>query len=371
MKPLIVHIRASNFYGGPERQIIGHIKTSRSFRHLVVTFKDNEQENEFIDICREEGVNVAVIETKGAYQIKLIQFLRELLVKQAVDCICCHGYKPLILCFLSTRRLDIPIIAFSRGHTSENVKIRIFEFIERKLLRYVPKIISVSDGYAKFLIKAGIEESRITVVRNAVDFKKFRPFIAKRNLMRTKLGFEQDDFIMATAGRLSPEKAQDVLIDAFSRLINVKQNHHLLLFGEGPLRRNLEQQVETLKLNNVYFMGHRNDLDEIMPVIDLFVLPSMTEGLPNVLLEAGAAHVPMVATSVGGVPEIIEQDRTGLMVEAGNRNQLTEAIKMCIEDEEKCASFSDAAYRLIEKKYGFAKQSNLLESVYSELVGKG
>lgn len=370
MNPLVAHIRACNFYGGPERQIIGHIKTSSNFRHLVITFREGSQENEFENVCRKEGINVVVIETKNAYQWNAVTCLRKLLRKEKVNLICCHGYKPLMLSFLAKRKLEIPVIAFSRGHTSENFKIKIFEFIERKLYAFSNKIIAVSDGYANGLVANGVDKAKLSVVLNAVNIEKFKPFYAQRKQTRLALGFREDDFLIATAGRLSPEKAQGDLITAFGKIHNEFRNTHLLIFGDGPLRESLVNQVSQVGIRNVHFMGHRKDLDEIMPILNLFVLPSLTEGLPNVLLEAGSACVPMIATRVGGVPEIIEHNKTGLMVEAGNPVQLSKAIQECISDKEKCKLFSESTYQLLEDKYGFAKQADLLEAIYSDLLGE-
>jgi len=371
MMPLVAHIRASNFYGGPERQIIGHIKTSKNFRHLVITFREGSRKNEFEIVCRKEGINVVAIDTKNAYQWTTVTCLRKLLLKEKIKIICCHGYKPLVLSFLAKRNLSIPVIAFSRGHTSENFKIRIFEFIEHKLYSFSDKIIAVSSGYAKILMARGVDKTKLCVVLNAVEIEKFQPYLVQKKQIRVALGFHEDDFLIATAGRLSPEKAQGDLITAFAMIHHEHRETHLLIFGDGPLRESLENQVERLNVQNVHFMGHRKDLDKIMPILTLFVLPSLTEGLPNVLLEAGSANVPMIATSVGGVPEIIEHEKTGVLVEAGNPHQLSKAIGQCVSNKLKCKKLSETAYQLIENQYGFIKQANLLETIYSDLLRVG
>lgn len=368
MKPLVAHVRASNFFGGPERQIIGHIQASTQFDHLVVTFQEGDTDNEFEKICRGRGIAVAKIHTAHSYQWSSVRQLCSLIQGKRPAILCCHGYKPLALCLLAKRNTAIPIIAFSRGHTSENLKIRIFEYIERKLYRYAEKIIAVSQGYAELLKRHDIESERIEVVLNAVQRDKFLPYKEKKEQTRQELGFSESDFLIATAGRLSPEKAQADLIAAFARLCHKYEHIRLVLCGSGPLRGALEQKAAELGCRNVDFLGHRTDLDVLMPIFDLFVLPSLTEGLPNVLLEAASCHVPLVATRVGGVPEIVVDGQSGLLVEPGNITQLARAIECCFVDREGANQRACAAYQMMETKYGFAEQTHKLENLYQRML---
>lgn len=368
MNPLILHVRASNFFGGPERQIIGHIQTSKQFRHLVVTFQEGNLENEFQSICTEQGIAVAAIKTSHSYQWSSVQQLRTCILEKQPALICCHGYRPLALSLLAKIGTKIPIIAFSRGHTSENLKIRIFEFLERKLYTFADKIIAVSQGYAEGLKKHGIEAKRIEVILNAINPDKFSSSIEKSEQTRRELGFANGDFLIATAGRLSPEKAQGDLIKAFAQLYN-KHNHvRLVLCGNGPLREQLERQSVELKCPAVHFLGHRNDLDNLMPAFDLFVLPSLTEGLPNVLLEAASCHIPIVATRVGGVPEVITDGESGLLVEPANVAQLAKAMDQYVANPELRTRYSNVAYVEIVKKFGFAEQTLRLENLYRQML---
>jgi len=363
MKPLVFHVRASNFFGGPERQIIGHIQTSKQFRHLVVTFQEGRTENEFQKICADQNVPVETIKTAHSYQWSTLQKLRTCILKKQPAIICCHGYKPLALSLLAKRRTAIPIIAFSRGHTLENLKIRIFEFIERKLYNFSDKVVAVSQGYAERLKRYGVESGRIEAVLNAVKTDKFLSFVEKREDTRRELGFTDNDLVIATAGRLSPEKAQEDLIKAFALLCNKHDQVHLVICGDGPLRALLERRVVETGARNVHFLGHRTDFDRLLPAFDLFVLPSLTEGLPNVLLEAASCRVPIVATRVGGVPEIISDGESGLLVEPGDVVQLSRAMEQYVINREFGNRLAQAAYHVIENKFGLVDQTRKLENL--------
>lgn len=368
MKPLIFHVRASNFFGGPERQIVGHVRTSQRFDHLVITFRKGGASNEFADVCMQRQINVVALSCAHSYQWTSVRQLRALILQKKPDLICCHGYKPLVVSLLAKGKANVPVVAFSRGHTAENLKVRLFETLEWLLYKWVDSIVAVSHGYARTLIRKGIPTGRITVVHNAVDMEKFVPHIAKRCETRRSFGFTENDVLIATAGRLSPEKAQGDLLSAFANLGKVEQAPHLILCGDGPLRQQLERQAEQLGCRNVHFLGHRTDLDALMPMFDLFVLTSLTEGLPNVLLEAASCRVPLVATRVGGVPEIITDGESGLLVDPGKSEQLSQAIEYCLADREMASRFADAAFRKIERFFGVAGQTLALEELYGNLM---
>ena len=139
---------------------------------------------------------------------------------------------------------------------------------------------------------------------------------------------------MGAAGRLSPEKGFGVFIRAAGSIARADPDVGFVLFGDGPLRADLTRQIATEGLEGRFLMpGFRDDLDRLFPHLDLFVLPSFTEGLPNVVLEAFAAGVPAVATAVGGTPEIIEDGVSGYLVPPGNPNALASRIRDVLGDD--------------------------------------
>lgn len=368
LKPLVFHIRASNFFGGPERQIIGHIKTSDQFEHLIITFQEGCIENDFQQIATSKGVNVTCIKTSHSYQWSSIQQLRSQIFRKKPALICCHGYKPLALSILAKWGIGTPIIAFARGHTSENLKIRLFESIERRLYAFTDKIVSVSKGYADILKQNGVQEKKIEIILNAVHSEKFLPYIAERRLTRKNLGFPDNAFLIATAGRLSPEKAQEVLLQAYAHLKNNHEHIRLIVCGDGPLRDKLEQNIVDFGCRDVTFLGHRNDLDRLMPSFDLFVLPSLTEGLPNVLLEAASCMVPIIATRVGGVPEIIADGDSGLLIEPNNIDQLERAMEQCLVKTKMRTEIARVAFQSVKNKFNFSTQTQKLENLYRQVL---
>jgi glycosyltransferase involved in cell wall biosynthesis len=369
MKPLIMHIRASNFFGGPERQIIGHLTASSNAANRVLTFVERGAPNAFRERCIAEGIKVNTIFTQNPFALSVIKAIRNVFKETRPDIICSHGYKPTILTLLARVGLGIPLIIFSRGRTGENVKIRLFEFLERMAMRFAVMIVPVSDGQGDELMRAGLARKRMRVVRNAINVGRMETAVAKADIKRQEMGFAPDDILIATSGRLSPEKAQKDLITAFSIISSRHPKARLLIVGDGPLKNELEQWSREKGLSQVHFLGFRGDMDEIMAAIDLFVLPSLTEGLPNVILEAFACAKPVVATNVGGVPEVVTHGENGLLVKPGHPALLAIAMEKCLKSPETAKIMGEKGFRKVLSEFTFASQAKRLEQIYFEVIG--
>lgn len=367
---LIIHIRACNFFGGPEKQIVNHIKTNTKFEHKVLSFIENNAHNELIERCRKDNISTITISTKSSFEISSILKLRRIFKQEKPRLLCSHGYKPTLLSLIAKIGLNIPLIVFLRGHTSENLKVKLFETIELKATRFATGMISVSEGYAKYLLGKGIPLTKLSVVQNAIGFNPAK--LTKREMEEKKeeLGYKNTDFLIATAGRLSPEKAQSDLIHAFSAIMNKFPNAKLLLLGDGPLHKELSNLIRKNNIPSARLLGFRKDIHEIMSVIDLFVLPSLSEGLPNVVLEAFSCGKPVVATNVGGTPEVVDHNHNGLLVPPGNVEALVEALETCISNPTLLTKMGNAGYEKVKNNFSVETQNLRLENIYSKTISQ-
>ena len=175
--------------------------------------------------------------------------------------------------------------------------------------------------------------------------------------------------IVGAAGRLSVEKGFEVLVDA-ARLINSKYPHvGFVVFGEGAQRERLQQRIDRYHLGGSFVLaGFRHDLDELIRQLDLFVLPSYTEGLPNVVLEAFAAGVPVVATSVGGTPEIVQHERSGLLVPPGDASALAEAIADLVSSEYRRRLMGAAGRDAVTEHFDFQSQASSYQELFTQVL---
>lgn len=202
----------------------------------------------------------------------------------------------------------------------------------RKVLSFwVNHYVAVSKDIARWLVNlVGIKRSRITEIINGVDTERFCP--RNKKDVRRMLGFSQDNFIIGTVGRLDPIKDQSLLLQAFAYLNHDKKNLRLVLVGDGPEKRNLESMRKRLPCGDrVVFLGERDDVDKILFAFDLFVLPSRNEGISNTILEAMATGLPVIATNVGGNPELIQHRHTGLLFPLSDCHALVDALNFYIE----------------------------------------
>jgi glycosyltransferase involved in cell wall biosynthesis len=249
-------------------------------------------------------------------------------------------------------------------------RVRVYEKIERWAMRWADQVVAVSKGYSDYLVKSGLQRKNIKVVQNAIDTARMNVSVTQRNAKREEMGFSEDDFLIATSGRLSPEKAHVNLIKAFDRIKSLFPKTQLLIIGDGMLFDELKIIAASQATSSINFLGFRRDMDQIMSAIDLFVLPSLTEGLPNVVLEAFAARKTVVATSVGGVPEIVEDGVNGFLCEPGDIESLADAIIKALSQQELLAKMGFSGFNKVQQKFSVEIQEKSLECVYN-LVIKG
>ncbi len=328
-----------------------------------------------------------------------------MLRRLAANVICCHGYKATLLGLLAARRIGIPAIAVSRGWTGECLRVRLYEALDRRLLRWMDKVVCVSEAQAQAVRRAGVRDDRLTVIHNAIRFERFaNPDPAYRDLL-CRMFPEPPALIVGAAGRLSPEKGFDILIDAAAEVLRSPfyrqgtwttlsappggkgssslSGHNaehgrgrvagaeggrigFILFGDGPLRDALADRIAARKLEGRFILaGFRPDLDQYLPHLDLFVQSSFTEGLPNVILEAQAAGVPVVATAVGGTPEVIEDGRTGWLVPPGDAALLAERTAWALSDAAAREGRSSAGRSCVEDNFSYHAQARR----YAQLFG--
>jgi glycosyltransferase involved in cell wall biosynthesis len=330
----VVHLTASPCFGGPERQMLELGRELRGeCRSAYISFLEEGRGWEFIREAERRGFAAFALTHDTPRLLAALKELTALLRKLKATVLCCHGYKAGILGRGAPRRIGVPVIAVSRGWTGESLRVRAFEFLDRMNLRWMDKVVCVSEAQAEKVRRAGVRDDRITVIRNAIRPERFAdPDPACRGQLRRMFPGPGPEWIVGAAGRLSPEKGFGVLVDAAAEVVKCSphtpcaEHRHtecadyipsvgFVLFGDGPLRESLATQIAARGLEGKFVLaGFRSDLDRFLPHLDLFVQSSFTEGLPNVVLEAYAAGVPVVATAVGGTPEIIENGVSGCLV---------------------------------------------------------
>ena len=370
-KPItVMHLRASNFVGGPEKQILEHLlRVDRQrFRPILCSFCNDGTPNDLLKAGQSHNICSLSLNSKSAFSPKVIWQLRKLLKENSVQILVTHGYKPNIVGILAAQSLDIPIIVYSHGWTGENAKIRFYEFLDRLALKFVPSIVAVSEGHKRQIVAHGIPGGRITVVHNAVSVPEQ---IVHRSI-RDFYSLPGNATVVISAGRLSPEKNFAGLIEAAAPVIRDRDNVYFVVLGEGVLRQELERQIAKEGLQGRFLLpGFSEDVQSLLPDADIFVSPSHTEGLPVAVLEGAGAGLPVVATAVGGTPEVIRDRYNGLLVPAGDVDALRRSIEYLLESPVEARGMGVRGAALVRDYFGFEMHARKLEAVYYRVADHG
>jgi glycosyltransferase involved in cell wall biosynthesis len=228
--------------------------------------------------------------------------------------------------------------------------------------------ITCGENMKMNLIKnCGFPEDRVISIPTGVERKFFE---VKRNKdMAVKYGLSKDSPIITNVGILRSVKGHEITLQAVKSVIKGVPEAKFLIVGDGPARERLENLVDELSIREyVIFTGFVRSIPEIYSFSDVIVLSSWSEGLPQSLIQAMAAGVPVVATAVGGVPEVVIHGQTGILVEAGDSHGLAEGIIKLLKDPELCKRLTEKAKQHVMDKYTIDHMIEKIEALYLELL---
>jgi len=326
--------------------------------------------NRFVATLREADIKTYVIDERFRFDTRVIESLRKIVNDCPPDIIQTHNIKSHLLVKLSGLWKRYTWVAYHHGYTTTDLKMRVYNRIDRFSLPYADRVITVCDSFARDLTRAGVALERISVRHNTVrtDWMTERQ---DTDELKASVGIKEGERVILAVGRFSREKAIADLISALGHLRDA--NHELVfklvLVGDGPERETIENLARTLGLSDrIVFIGQVADVRPYYAIADVFALPSHSEGSPNALLEAMAAGVPIVATSVGGVPEIITHCETGLLVAPRDKQEMAEAINRILMEEDFGKRLAAKALALVRERFSPEAYRRSLVEIYSELV---
>ncbi|MEJ2636637.1 MAG: glycosyltransferase [Calditrichia bacterium] len=371
-----MHLIATNFYGGPEKQIVEHLKLLKkhlSYTGILGTFLEGNHHNEILGRAQEAGIKSYGIPMSGPMDFRALFELIRIVRREEIDLLCAHHYKSVVLGWLAARKTGIPVLNYSRGFTAENRKIAFYEWLERRFVRQMDGIISVSEGQKRRLESLGINHPNHWVVHNGVNLPQngAAENVDLRQGFFRKFDIPEKGLVSVSVGRLSPEKGHKYLLEAIA-LTNFRENNTYYLFcGDGPCRPALEAQAQRLDITDYCrFAGFRRDMTDIYRGIDFLVLPSLTEGLPNAVLEAFSFRKPVIATRVGGVPEVVTDGKSGFIVPKAEPPALAEAIEKMIGSQGLREEMGQFGKYRVKTCFSFEQQTRELCRIYNIYLQK-
>jgi len=316
------------------------------------------------------GIKVFVIEKKHKFDISQVFKVCRIIKQEQIDLVQTTLFYADVIGALAAKLtgVDAVISWDTVSHPPDSHETRLRHKLSYQLcMRFVKRIVAVSEGVKKYLVEdRKIASKKIVIIHYGIDlslFKSRNGFLDKRK--RSELGLPDHKIVIGTVARLEIQKGHRYLIAAAPEIINKFSNVVFVFAGDGTLRQELETQVNELGLQeNFRFLGFRKDVKELLFAFDVFVLPSLFEGLPNVILEAMASGRPIVATAVDGTPELIEHNETGLLVPPKSPHALQEQILNLLENEEKGSKLGRQAKEMAKQKFSFDQQFRKFEEVY-------
>jgi succinoglycan biosynthesis protein ExoA len=376
----VLHLRASNFVGGPENQILLYAECERSgpISTLIGTFVGRQEGAEFLETSKRHGLETLRLPTGWMGHVRAISSLLDLLSERRVSLVCTHGYLADLLGTLAGRLRGVPVAWFLHGWTGENWKVRIYEALDRAFLPLASRIVCLSNLQAGRLAGRRSQGAKVRVVVNAVETTSVDGgdrALARQDLCR-RYGLAENSALVVAAGRLSPEKGTENFVRAAPRVRERFPAARFIVFGDGPLRTELEGVARAACPNGeVLFAGHVKDFRRLLPGADVLVNASLSEEMPNVVLEAMAAGVPVVATNVGGVAEIAGNPgpepgrRDGLiLIPPSNPAAIADAVSDLLSDSACAKEQGHAGQQRVREAFSPDRQCAALRALYEELI---
>jgi glycosyltransferase involved in cell wall biosynthesis len=365
----VVHLTASPFYGGPERQMLGLAQAAAGWcQSVFVSFPERGLCRPFLNKAEELGFETIELKQNAPRYRAAVQELTGMLRQLQPDVLCCHGYKADMLGWFAARRTDTPVVGVSRGWTGCSLRVKMYDALDGFSLRWMDVVVCVSAGHAAKIRRAGVPAARVRVIRNAINSQRFASPDASYRDRLQGLFPSPRTLIIGASARLSPEKGFSYLINAAELICPKHPDAGIVIFGQGPLKEQLTAQIEAARLQDrVILAGFRNDLDRWTPMLDLFVLPSFSEGLPNVVLEAFAAGVPVVATAVDGTPEVVDEGVSGYLVPPGDAAALAGRIGELLADDGLRRRMGQRGRERVQREFTFAAQAEQYQQLFEEL----
>jgi len=317
------------------------------------------------DKAVDSGIPCDVLVERHRYDSHILDALRRTVQVRQPSILETHHTKSHCLVALSGLWREYTWVAFHHGYTQTDVKVRAYNHVDRWSLRHAAHVVSRNQPFAETLAERGVSRARITVLHNGV--REMGAVPAAVAAARRTLGLGDNDLVVLTVGRLSREKGQAHLIRALPAL---RGRARLVIVGDGPDRSALEDLARALGVQrSVVFAGMTANVSPFYAMANVFVLPSLSEGSPNALLEAMACGLPVVATRVGGVPEIATDGATALLVPPKDPLSLARAIDRLLDDVDLGAALGTAARRAVLSRHTPEQRAATLSGLYAALTG--
>ena len=368
-RPFVLHTRVvTGTGGGPEKTILNSPRFLAGHGvNSACLFMKPPGDPRFASLqskAAAAGAEIIGVDDRGPFDRQVVKDCIRICRERNVDIWHAHDYKSNALGLLVKRFHPMHLVTTAHGWVRFTSRTPLYYWIDRFCMKRYDRVICVSQDLQEACRTSGVKEESLRLIDNAIVIDDYDP-APQTKKERWRFGFDDQHLVLGAVGRLSEEKGFDHLINAVYRLVRSGHPVGLLIAGEGHLKETLQKQIDELELqNHVQLVGYLKDPRELYRAIDVFVLSSLREGLPNVVLEAMASQRAVVTTNVNGIPRLVTNGVNGIVVKTDCVVALHDGIKQLLENSALCQQLAAAGRETVEQNFSFERRMEKVVDVY-------
>ncbi|MFW6129287.1 MAG: glycosyltransferase [Candidatus Aminicenantaceae bacterium] len=361
----LIHIDAGREWRGGQRQSFFLVKElqKKGFPVFFVVQPGSPLQKKAV----QGGISVVPLKIRNEFDLFAIIRLAILMKQKKCKLVHFHDAHSVAVGSLAASMAKIPLRIISRR---VDFPLRKNIFSRKKYRKDIDAIIAISNGVKNVLIKGGINSSKIKVIPSGIDFSPYmKP--SSQSYLHDELSFKKKDYIVGIVAHLADHKGHKYLLNAAKLLREQAPGIKIVIVGKGPLEMKLKKQSKNSHIDDiVYFLGYRDDIPRILRSLDLFVLSSYLEGMGSTILDAMACQLPVVATCVGGIPEVVIHNKTGLLVSPRNPSALAKAILKLYKDRKFARQLGRNGFKIVYDNYSAEVMALRAIDLYKKIARK-
>ncbi|MBP7611026.1 MAG: glycosyltransferase family 4 protein [Steroidobacteraceae bacterium] len=365
----VLHLRDSPWVDGPGRTILEtatRIDRSRVDYHVGAFVSRSTEPHPLVEALQQRGLPVHPIEDRGGVGSAMVSKVVDMIDRLEIDVLHTSEFRSNVLALLCRRKRPIKLVSTAHGWIANDLRGHLYLWADRLLLRQFDRVILVSHAMRQRLPPWWVPDSRVQILHNALMIETY----GRELLDRPRLAPDPSGEVrLLNVGRLSVEKGQDHLLRAVGDLTVDYPRLQLFFAGVGPFETRLRQLAAQIGIEErVRFLGYVGDMPALYASVDLVVQSSLTEGLPNVIVEGAYLGVPIVATDVGGTREVIEHGVSGWLVQPGDHRALSDAMRRYLSDPSASITMAARGRARIESRFEFSARTESQMQIYTEIA---
>ncbi|WP_250277922.1 glycosyltransferase family 4 protein [[Clostridium] colinum] len=369
----VLHLISGGDGGGAKTHVITLLK--RLIKEGINVELLCIMEGIFTEEAKEANIPIKIIHQNKRYSLKPIFNIKKHILNGDYDIVHCHGARANYIALFIKNSFNIPFITtlhsdYKLDFKDSIYKQTIFMPINAIALRKFDYILAVTKAFKNMLIERGFNEKKLKVIYNGIDMQKNINILDKKEFLKSyNIPFYEDYIYVGIAARLQQVKGLKDFLEATKILLKDNKNIMFLIAGSGSLEDNIKAYIKDNNLqNNVKMLGFVNNIDSFYNSIDINVLTSYSESFPYALLEGARLKKATIATCVGGIPEMIQDNKTGLLIEPHNSKDIAKKINILLKDKNLMSSFGESFYKYAYDHFSDEKMAKTHIDIYKNIL---